>query len=63
MQKAFVLWFADGQNTNLEQLNEMLADGWKVSSAMPMSGTGDQGGHPGYPFSRSLVILERESVP
>jgi hypothetical protein len=63
IQKALVLWFADGPgNTNLATLNGLLAAGWNVVTLVSMSGTGEHGGEtPGspFPYSRALVILQR----
>ena len=53
MQKAMVVsWFSEKKN-NVEELNDLLKDGWKVLSQNPMSG-GDRN------IALSLVILEKK---
>jgi len=57
-QKAFILItdaHGDGRN-NLDELQEFLDDGWKVSMSCAMGGAG--GGETRYKQYRSLVILE-----
>ena len=62
-QRAFILYMTttveedDGdveRETNLDELNELLAGGWRVHSATPMSGHGEDDDE-----TRCLVILER----
>ncbi|WP_157686468.1 hypothetical protein [Paenibacillus senegalimassiliensis] len=52
MQKAVIVWFLTEKRNNLEELNHLLSDGWKVISQKPM-GTGDGN------VSVSLVIVEK----
>ncbi|MNI52189.1 hypothetical protein D3C73_1069530 [compost metagenome] len=53
MQKAMVVsWFTEKKN-NIEELNELLREGWKVVSQSPMGGGG------GRNDVVSLVILEK----
>src|SRR5688500_19695384 len=42
-QQAFVLWFADDGNTNLQQLNGVLNQNWNISQLVAMSGGGEHG--------------------
>jgi len=53
MQKAVVVYFLTEKRNNLEEINQLLSDGWKVISQKPMSG-GNQSN-----ASTSLVILEK----
>lgn len=65
MQQAFVLYFADDLQTNVYELNTLLAKGWSVVSVAPMSGSGETRQPEEirtvmmspFPYSRSLVIL------
>jgi hypothetical protein len=59
-QMAFVLWFQDDENSNLHVLNGLLTNGWRLVSATPMSGTGEEGGIGSSAESRSLILLERD---
>ncbi|MNR66916.1 hypothetical protein D3C85_1906420 [compost metagenome] len=52
MQKAFVLYFMSEKKSNLDELNRLLAEGWKVASQSPMSSSDL---HTVF----SLVILEK----
>lgn len=52
MQKAFILYFMSEKRNNLEELNQHLAEGWKVASQSPMSNSV-------LSSSFSLVILEK----
>jgi hypothetical protein len=52
MQKAFVLYFMSEKKTNLDELNQLLVEGWKVASQSPMSNSNLNS-------SFSLVILEK----
>lgn len=52
MQKAFVLYFMSEKKGNLNELNQLLAEGWKVSSQSPMSNSNLNAVF-------SLVILEK----
>lgn len=52
MQKAIIVYFATEKKNNLDELNQLLAEGWKVVSQMPM-GAGEING------SFSLVIVEK----
>lgn len=52
MQKAFILYFWTEKRNNLDELNKLLSEGWKVHSQKPM-GTGQTTG------AYSLVILEK----
>lgn len=71
-QMAFILWSGEGDSAfgNIQQLNQLLNGGWRVSSASPMGGgmtsygySGLNGTHPPQGFYdcafRSLVILEQ----
>lgn len=53
MQEAIVVYYVTSKKNNLEVLNAMLSDGWRVVSQNPMGG---QCGAAMY----SLVILEKE---
>ena len=69
MQQAFVLWVhmeSYGKiRGNLEDLNLLLKDGWKMVSSNPMGGniggiaTGNKDYHQIYNLQFSLVILEK----
>jgi len=52
MQKAVILYFLSEKKNNLDELNHLLAEGWKVISQNPMS-NGDGNA------SISLVIVEK----
>jgi hypothetical protein len=52
MQKAVIIWFFTEKKNNLEELNALLADGWKVISQKPM-GVGESN------TAYSLVIVEK----
>lgn len=52
MQKAFIVYFITEKRNNLDELNNLLSDGWKVESQRPM-GVGDNNA------VFSLVILEK----
>ncbi|SMG20069.1 hypothetical protein SAMN06295960_0996 [Paenibacillus aquistagni] len=52
MQRAFVLYFLTDQENNLNELNQLLSEGWKVICQRPMSGSQINA-------SCSLVILEK----
>lgn len=52
MQKAVIVWFFTEKKNNLEELNALLSDGWKVISQKPM-GVGQTN------TSISLVIVEK----
>lgn len=52
MQKAVVVYFLTEKKNSLDELNQLLADGWKVVSQMPMS-AGQTAA------SYSLVIVEK----
>lgn len=52
MQKAIVVSYYSEKRNTLKELNELLADGWKVVSQMPMSGSQLN-------ESFSLVIVEK----
>lgn len=52
MQKAIIVWFFSEKKNNLEELNNLLSDGWKVMSQKPM-GAGETN------VSVSLVIVEK----
>lgn len=61
-QQAFVLWFADDGNTNLQQLNGVLDQNWNISQLVAMSGGGERGPETpqsAFPYSRALAILQR----
>lgn len=52
MQKAVIVHFLTEKKNNLEELNQLLSEGWKVISQKPMSdGQGNA--------SISLVIIEK----
>jgi hypothetical protein len=60
--KVFVVncWWKRGSDghawrTNVEELNSLLAQGWRVESTSPMSGNGDKEGQ-----FVSLVILTKQ---
>ncbi|MCB9555140.1 MAG: hypothetical protein H6707_03475 [Deltaproteobacteria bacterium] len=61
-QKAFILymttWGGDKgeveRETNLDKLNGLLSEGWRVSSATPMSGHGEDDDE-----TRCLVVLDK----
>ena len=61
-QQAFILFMTTwgdekgqvARETNLDQLNELLDDGWRVAQTSPMSGHGEDDDE-----TRSLVILEK----
>ena len=63
MQRAFILymttWGSEQEEiereTNLDQLNALLAEGWRVANATPMSGHGEDDDE-----TRCLIILQRE---
>lgn len=52
MQKAFIVYFLTEKRNNLDELNRLLSEGWKLHSQKPM-GTGESTG------AYSLVILEK----
>lgn len=52
MQKAIIVWFFSEKRNNLDELNNLLSDGWKVMSQKPM-GTGESN------VALSLVIVEK----
>ncbi|PWV94505.1 hypothetical protein DFQ01_13070 [Paenibacillus cellulosilyticus] len=52
MQKAIVVYFLTEKKNNVSELNQLLADGWKVVSQNPMSGSQSNA-------SLSLVIVEK----
>ena len=62
-QRAFILfittWGAEQgeieRETNLDELNELLAQGWTVAHVSPMSGHGEDDDE-----TRSLVVLEQD---
>ncbi len=61
-QRAFILWYADDESTNLDQLNALLEQGWSVAQVTAMSGTGERGNETPrspFPYSRAVVILQR----
>ncbi len=60
---AFVLWFQDDESSNIHVLNGLFTNGWRVVSATPMSGTGEQRGIGNAPESRCLLILEHGGQP
>jgi hypothetical protein len=62
-QMAFVLWFQEDENSNIHVLNGLMTNGWRVISATPMSGTGEQKGVGSTPESRCLIILEHAGSP
>ncbi|MGN7456024.1 hypothetical protein ACTHPH_14545 [Paenibacillus pasadenensis] len=52
MQKAIIIYFLTGKKNNIDELNQLLSEGWKVISQKPMSnGQGNA--------SLSLVIVEK----
>jgi len=53
MQKAVVVYFLTEKKNNLDEINELLSEGWKVISQEPMSGGNRSNA------STSLVILEK----
>ena len=53
MQKAVIVYFLTEKKNNLDELNNLLNDGWKVLSQNPM-GVGE-GNNAAY----SLVIIEK----
>ncbi|CAH0119955.1 hypothetical protein PAE9249_02464 [Paenibacillus sp. CECT 9249] len=53
MQKAIVVYFLTEKKNNLDELNTLLNEGWKVLSQKPMGVGG--GNNAAY----SLVIVER----
>lgn len=52
MQKALIVYFLTEKRNNVDELNNLLAEGWKVESQRPM-GVGDNNA------AFSLVILEK----
>jgi len=52
MQQAIVVYFLTEKRNNLEELNRLLSEGWKVVSQNPMSGSQSNA-------SCSLVIVEK----
>ncbi len=62
-QMAFVLWFQEDESSNIHVLNGLLTNGWRVVTATPMSGTGEQRGIGNAPESRCLLILEHGGQP
>jgi hypothetical protein len=61
-QRAFVLWFADDGDTNLQQLNGLLGQDWEISQLVAMSGGGERGPETpqsSFPYSRALAVLQR----
>ncbi|WP_176220864.1 hypothetical protein [Cohnella massiliensis] len=52
MQKAIIVYFLTEKKNNLDELNQYLADGWKVVSQRAMSNGGNNA-------SLSLVIVEK----
>jgi hypothetical protein len=62
MQRAFILYMTtwgsqEGEVTresNLDELNELLSQGWSVVTVAPMSGHGEDDDE-----TRNLVILQR----
>lgn len=52
MQKAIIVYFLTEKRNNLDELNQLLQDGWKVVSQSPM-GVGD--GNSAF----SMVIVEK----
>lgn len=53
MQKALILYASTEKKNNLNELNQLLNEGWKVISQSAMGGGG------GNSFVFSLVILEK----
>ncbi len=52
MQKAVIVYYLTEKKNNLDELNQLLSEGWKVISQNPMSnGQGNA--------SNSLVIVEK----
>ncbi len=52
LQRAIIVYFLTEKKNNLEELNQMLSEGWKVVSQSGMSGSQSNA-------SYSLVILEK----
>ncbi|WP_165921086.1 hypothetical protein [Paenibacillus albiflavus] len=52
MQKAVIVYFFTDKKNNLEELNNLLSEGWKVVSQRAMSDGGNNA-------SISLVIVEK----
>ncbi|WP_276357591.1 hypothetical protein [Cohnella caldifontis] len=52
MQRAIVVYFLTEKKNNLDELNQLLSEGWRVVSQEPMSGSQSNA-------SMSLVILEK----
>lgn len=53
MQRAFILYFSTEKKNNLDELNQLLSDGWRVLNQKPMSSSNHINA------STSLVILEK----
>ena len=53
MQKAIVVQYFNDKKNNLAELNQLLQEGWKVTSQSAMSGGESEG------TVYSLVILEK----
>jgi hypothetical protein len=53
MQQAIIVYFLTEKKNNLDELNNMLANGWKVINQSAMGGGG------GYNAVYSLVVLEK----
>ncbi|GAB6926254.1 hypothetical protein JCM10914A_02370 [Paenibacillus sp. JCM 10914] len=52
MQKAIVVYYLTDKKNNVDELNALLMEGWKVASQRPMSSGAVATSH-------SLVILEK----
>jgi len=53
VQKAIIVYFLTEKRNNLDELNQLLSEGWKVHSQKPMGGGENMTG------VFSLVILEK----
>ncbi len=50
----------DARERSVAQLNQLLADGWRMVSSQPMGGGPGGGAGWGHTWFASLVILERD---